>query len=71
MTNIQSKTGNIAENSWKLADEEVFIKEDKTAATNAELLRWLKSEDGLSHVHANFAVAISAYKLTALNSAIK
>jgi hypothetical protein len=33
-----------------------FIKEGKIVATHAQLLKWLKSDIVLGHVHANFII---------------
>jgi hypothetical protein len=57
MQNIETKTGKSAEDFWQLANEKGFIKEGKIVATHAQLLKWLKSEIGLGHVHANFIIA--------------
>lgn len=57
MQNIEAKTGKSAEDFWQLANEKGFIKEGKIVATHGQLLKWLKSEIGLGHVHANFILA--------------
>lgn len=56
MDNIQAKTGKTAEDFWKLANEKGFIKDGKIVAKHADMLKWLKSEIGLGHVHANFII---------------
>jgi len=57
MQNIEAKTGKSAKDFWQLANKKGFIKDDKIVATHAQLLKWLKSEIGLGHVHANFIIA--------------
>jgi hypothetical protein len=57
MHNIEVKTGKTAEDFWILANKMGFIKENKIIATHAQLLKWLKSDIGLGHVHANFIIA--------------
>ena len=57
MHNIEAKTGKTAENFWVLANNMGFVKEGKIVATHAQLLKWLKSDIGLGHVHANFMIA--------------
>ncbi|MFB3889012.1 MAG: DUF4287 domain-containing protein [Candidatus Bathyarchaeia archaeon] len=57
MQNIEAKTGKSAEDFWRIANEKGFIKEGKIVATHAQLLKWLKSDIGLGHVHANFIIA--------------
>lgn len=56
MHNIEAKTGKTSEDFWILANEMGFIKENKITATHAQLLKWLKSDIGLGHVHANFII---------------
>jgi hypothetical protein len=57
MQNIEAKTGKSAEDFWELANTMGFIKEGKIVASHAQLLKWLKSDIGLGHVHANFIIA--------------
>jgi hypothetical protein len=57
MQNIEAKTGKSAEDFWELANKMGFIKEGKIVASHAQLLKWLKSDIGLGHVHANFIIA--------------
>lgn len=57
MENIEAKTGRSAEEFWELANEMGFVKEGKIVANHAQLLKWLKSDIGLGHVHANFIIA--------------
>ena len=57
MQNIEAKTGKSAEDFWELANKMGFIKEGKIDASHAQLLKWLKSDIGLGHVHANFIIA--------------
>ncbi len=56
MHNIEAKTGKTPEDFWQLANKKCFIKEGKIVATHAQLLKWLKSDIGLGHVHANFII---------------
>jgi len=56
MNNIQAKTGKTPEDFWKLANEKGFIKQGKIVAKHSDLLKWLKSDIGLGHVHANFII---------------
>lgn len=57
MQNIEAKTGKSREDLWRIANELGFIKDGKIVAKHAELLKWLKSDIGLGHVHANFVIA--------------
>ena len=54
--NIQAKTGKTADEFWKLAIKKGFVKRGKVVATHAEMLKWLKTDIGLGHVHASFMV---------------
>lgn len=56
MTNIEKKSGKSAEDFWKMASEKGFVKEGKIVASHVQMLQWLKSEVGLSHVYANFII---------------
>jgi hypothetical protein len=56
MQNIEAKTGKTQEDFWKLANKMGFIREGKIVATHAQLLKWLKSNMGLGHVHANMVI---------------
>jgi len=56
MHNIEAKTGKSPEDFWELANKKGFIKEDKIVATHAQLLKWLKTDIGLGHVHANMVI---------------
>ncbi|MDE1768010.1 MAG: DUF4287 domain-containing protein [Candidatus Micrarchaeota archaeon] len=54
--NIEAKTGKTQEDFWKLAGKMGFVKRGKIVATYAELLKWLKSDIGLGHVHSSFVI---------------
>ncbi len=54
--NIEAKTGKSLDDFWQLAGKEGFVKGHKVVAKHAELLKWLKSDIGLGHVHANFII---------------
>jgi len=56
MDNIQARTGKTPEDFWKMANEKGFIKDGKIVAKHADMLKWLKSDIGLGHVHANFII---------------
>lgn len=56
MDNIKAKTGKTQEDFWKIANEKGFIKDGKIVAKHADMLKWLKSDIGLGHVHANFII---------------
>lgn len=56
MNNIQAKTGKTPDDFWRLANEKGFIKDGKIVAKHANMLKWLKSDIGLGHVHANFMI---------------
>ncbi len=56
MRNIEAKTGKSPEDFWKLASKKGFIKNNKIVAEHADLLKWLKTDIGLGHVHANFII---------------
>ena len=57
MKNVEAKTGKTREDLWKIANDLGFIKEGKIVATHAQLLKWLKLDIGLRHVHANFVIS--------------
>jgi hypothetical protein len=57
MQNIEAKTGKSAEDLWELANKMGFIKEGKIVATHTQLLKWLKTDIVLGHVHANFIIS--------------
>jgi len=54
--NIEARTGKSLNDFWRLAGENGFVKGRKVVAKHAELLKWLKSDIGLGHVHANFVI---------------
>ncbi len=54
--NIEVKTGNTLSDYYALAEQKSFIVDGKIVATHAQMLAWLKSELGLSHVYANFII---------------
>jgi len=56
MENIQTKTGKTPQDFWEIANKLGFIKDGKIIAKHADLLKWLKSDIGLGHVHANFII---------------
>jgi hypothetical protein len=56
MENIQGKTGKTPDGFWKLAIKKDFVKDGKVVAKHAEMLKWLKTDIGLGHVHANFMI---------------
>jgi hypothetical protein len=56
MQNIKSKTGKSDQDFWELANKLGFIKEDKIVASHAQLLKWLKDDIKIGHVHANFII---------------
>ncbi len=56
MHNIEAKTGKTPEDLFQLANKKGFIKEGKIVAPHAQLLKWLKSDIGLGHVHANMII---------------
>jgi hypothetical protein len=56
MQNIEAKTGKSAQDFWELGNKMGFIKEGKIVVAHAQLLKWLKSDIGLGHVHANFII---------------
>ena len=57
MRNVENKTGKSKDDFFRMANELGFIKEGKIVATHAQLLKWLKSDIGLGHVHANFVIS--------------
>ena len=54
--NIQAKSGKTPDEFWRLANKKGFVKRGKVVATHAVMLKWLKSEVGLGHVHASFMI---------------
>ena len=57
MENVEVKTGKSREDLCRIANELGFIKDGKIVAKHSDLLKWLKSDIGLGHVHANFVIA--------------
>ena len=57
MHNVEARTGKSKDDFFRMANELGFIKEGKIVATHAQLLKWLKSDIGLGHVHANFVIS--------------
>jgi hypothetical protein len=57
MNNVDTKSGKTREDLWEMANKLGFIKEGKIVATHAQLLKWLKLDVGLGHVHANFVIS--------------
>jgi len=41
---------------WDLAQGKGFVKKGRVVAKHADILRWLKSDIGLGHVHSNFVI---------------
>jgi hypothetical protein len=56
MKSIEAKTGKTPGDFFKMAGEKGFIKSGKITAKHAELLAWLKKDNGLGHVHANMII---------------
>jgi hypothetical protein len=56
LENIQTKSGKTPDEFWRLANKKGFVKRGKVVATHAAMLKWLKSDIGLGHVHANFMI---------------
>ena len=54
--NIQAKSGMTPDQFWGLANKKGFVKDGKVVAKYAEMLKWLKSDIGLGHVHASFMI---------------
>jgi hypothetical protein len=54
MENIQAKTGKTPDGFWKLAIKIGFVNDGKVVAKHAEMLKWLKTDIGLGHVHARW-----------------
>ena len=54
--NIVAKTGITLDDFWKSAIKRGFVKRGKVVAKHGEMLKWLKSDLGLGHVHANFVI---------------
>jgi len=57
MHNVENKTGKSKDDFFRMANELGFIKEGKIVAAHAQLLKWLKLDIGLGHVHANFVIS--------------
>ena len=53
LDNIQAKTGKSPDDFFDMAKEKGFVQEGKIVVTHAQLLSWLKSDEGLGHGHAN------------------
>ena len=56
MENIEKKSGKSPDQFWKLANKKGFVKRGKVVAEHARMLKWLKSDVGLGHIHANFII---------------
>ena len=56
MQSIEARSGKAPEDFWELAAQKGFIKQGKITVKHAELLKWLKLEMGLGHVHANVII---------------
>jgi len=54
--NIEAKTGKSLDEFWKLAVGKGFVDGDKVVAKYSDMLKWLKSDMGLGHVHAGFII---------------
>jgi hypothetical protein len=54
--NIKAKTGRSQDDFWKLANRKGFVKRGKFIGRYSDVLRWLKSDMKLGHVHASFVV---------------
>lgn len=52
----EAKSGKTLEDFWSLANKKGFVKHGEVVARHGEILKWLKSEVGLGHVHANFII---------------
>jgi hypothetical protein len=56
MKNVEAKSGKTGEDFYRIAVKNGFIADGKIVAEHKRLLKWLKSEIGLGHVHANFVI---------------
>jgi hypothetical protein len=56
VNSIKAKYGKTPEDFYKLAMKKGFVKNGKILAEHAQLLKWLKTELGLGHVHANMII---------------
>ena len=41
---------------WKMAAAKGFVKRGRVVGMHADMLKWLKTEVGLGHVHASFMI---------------
>jgi len=69
--NIEAKTGKSLDDFWQLAGKKGFVTGRKVVGTHAELLKWLKSDIGLGHVHATLSYCTSACEEETRRSAPK
>ena len=53
LDNTKAKTGKSPEDFLEMAKKKGFVEDGKIVAKYADLLAWLKSEEGLGHRHAN------------------
>jgi hypothetical protein len=53
LDNIQAKTGKSPDDFFELAKEKGMIVDGKIVSKYGDLMKWLKSEMGLGHGHAN------------------
>jgi len=56
MQNIQAKSGKTSDDFYNEAVKLGFIKDNKIVAAHAQMLKWLKQDVGLGHVHANMVI---------------
>jgi Domain of unknown function (DUF4287) len=52
--NIETKTGKTLDEFWRLVEAKGFVKKGKIAAKHSEIVKWLKSQQKLGHVHSSF-----------------
>jgi hypothetical protein len=54
--NVEAKSGKTRDELFRIAQQKGFIISGKIVAEHKQLLKWLKGDVGLGHVHANFVI---------------
>jgi hypothetical protein len=54
MESVEAKTHKTRDELWKIAQREGFVKKGRFVARHSDVVKWLKSNLQLGHVHASF-----------------
>jgi len=58
MENIEAKSGKTPGRFLETTGKKGFVKHRQVVARHGKMLKWIKSEIGLGHVHANFIILV-------------